>query len=428
MNSNSNNNIKAQVERIIQGLDQQISVANKNNSKNIADSRALNDKINQGLQGIKGAVEKLQPLIDNLRRKIDELKNKSVSTGDYIGDNTEEIRQLKERINELMSEIQKGNNENRLYREHLSQLHSQQQLMNQEITRLKEQLGNTGAETESIRQELNERNNRIQQFQKAIQDQEQLFRERMQQWAQKEENYERTIQQLNESIAIIKQQNVELTQQKVVLDKLIEQSIDAIGRAGQALTQVQDQKINTTQYDAILSDIRNTIDQVGQALTELNSNSPGNSASSSRNPGRIPLNTEININGQNFTLGSIIDQLITKNKQMQGNPSNKYANALNNIRIATTPESIPGILKNNGIYFNNGRIIGGKLSKKSRKTKRKLRRRRQKGGYTYNKNAQRRTFSSKSSSPRSSSSSKSSSKTSSLHKDKARGSKTRKTL
>jgi hypothetical protein len=128
-------------------------------------------------------------------------------------------------------------------------------------------------------------------------------------------------------------------------------------------------------------------------------------------------------------LGYIKGQLERKSAQLtRNNPNitNKYALALNDIRNTTIPGSIPGIISKHNIEFNGDMIIGGKLSKKSRKTKRKLKRR-QKGGYTYNKNAQRRTFSSKtSSSPRSSS--RSSSKTSSLHKDKARGSKTRKTL
>jgi hypothetical protein len=164
--------------------------------------------------------------------------------------------------------------------------------------------------------------------------------------------------------------------------------------------------------------------------------SPGSSSSysaaasppsSPRSPPRIPLDTQIFFSpGQVFTLQEIIDQLNFKNNQMRrSDPNNKYARALSNIRIAASPQDIPGIIRNNSIYINNGRIIGGKRSRKIKKTK-KIRRRRQKGGYQYNEKSKRRRFTTSVPNSSTSRTTRTSSKTtSSLNKDK---SKTRKTL
>ena len=104
--------------------------------------------------------------------------------------------------------------------------------------------------------------------------------------------------------------------------------------------------------------------------------------------------TKINIDGKDYKFGYIISELTKKNTQMGNKAGNKYLLALNNIRIAPTPDSIPRILKLNGIEFtNNDAIKGGKRRRKSKKTQKKRNVRKQKGGFEYSGKSKRRRFS-----------------------------------
>ena len=239
------------------------------------------------------------------------------------------------------------------------------------------------------------------------------------------------MEELTNENAELKRQHFQLTQK-----------ISEIRNQIDALNNADDKDPTPTQINELLKQITTMLNEItsnqpppseGGLLSSLFS--PGSSSSSSaaasppsspRSPPRIPLDTQIFFSpGQVFTLQEIIDQLNFKNNQMRrSDPNNKYARALSNIRIAASPEAIPGIIRNNSIYINNGRIIGGKRSRKTKKTK-KIRRR-QKGGYQYNEKSKRRRFTTSVPNSSTSRTSRTSSKTtSSLNKDK---SKTRKTL
>jgi hypothetical protein len=85
---------------------------------------------------------------------------------------------------------------------------------------------------------------------------------------------------------------------------------------------------------------------------------------------------------------NIIQELDRKSSQ-SGNVQ-KYLDALQQLRQSgVTAADVAGILRRNGIDYKNNRIMGGKNSKKNRK--------KQKGGFRYNKHSKRRSISSKSS-------------------------------
>jgi hypothetical protein len=65
----------------------------------------------------------------------------------------------------------------------------------------------------------------------------------------------------------------------------------------------------------------------------------------------------------------------------------KYADAIPQVRAATTPDEITQILRSNSINYKNGNMMGGKRTKKIRK---------QKGGFVYRANTKRKSLSSNS--------------------------------
>jgi hypothetical protein len=105
---------------------------------------------------------------------------------------------------------------------------------------------------------------------------------------------------------------------------------------------------------------------------------------------KMPGDTQIVLDGANFTLDNLLLQLQAKSQQQPGNPANKYAMAAQQIKNANSVGDINDILtRANIMTTRNGLIKGGrrtrKLSKKGGKKSKKV----QKGGYTYKSNKRR---------------------------------------
>ena len=110
---------------------------------------------------------------------------------------------------------------------------------------------------------------------------------------------------------------------------------------------------------------------------------------------RLPGNTNILYDNANFTLDNLILQLKSKSDQQPGNPANKYAQAIQQIKNAADASDINEILTRlNIMTTRSGLIRGGKYTKKSKKggkTKKIY-----KGGFVYKSNKKRRSLSSSS--------------------------------
>lgn len=108
---------------------------------------------------------------------------------------------------------------------------------------------------------------------------------------------------------------------------------------------------------------------------------------------RLPGDTNILYDNANFTLDNLIAQLKSKSDQQPGNPANKYAQAIQQIKNAADASDINEILTRlNIMTTRNGLIRGGKYTKKSKKggkTKKIY-----KGGFVYKSNKKRRSISS----------------------------------
>ena len=377
---------KQKLEETIRKLDQQIQITTCINKENMDNTTKFNTDMTRWLGLINTQVLSLKPLIGNLQNLIKQLKSESGKVVDTGNDNSEMIRNLQEQL------AQK----------------------NAEIADLKKQQ----PEGEQMLGE----------------DMQAKFQEQLQ-------DYQRQIADLNTQIQTLQAENRKLATDKQVLDEMVNQSYQAIVRAGQTLGQVQKQQINEEEFKRVLTGIHDEVEQIKTDLTDLLGGPPsatGNSSSSSSASGnsssqnKIPNDTQINIDGKDYKFGYIINELTRKNTQMGNKAGNKYLLALNNIRIAPTPDSIPRILKLNGIEFtNNDAIKGGKRRRKSKKTQKKRNVRKQKGGFEYSGKSKRRRFSvtrstsqQRSSQPRNSSQPKSSYETqSSVPNYRARGTK-----
>jgi len=332
---------KQKLEETISKLDQQIQITTGINKENMDNTTKFNTDMTRWLGLINTQVLSLKPLIGNLQNLIKQLKSESGKVVDTGNDNSEMIRNLQEQL------AQK----------------------NAEIADLKKQ------QPEG----------------------EQMLREDMQ---QKIQDYQRQIADLNTQIQTLQAENRKLATDKQVLDEMVNQSYQAIVRAGQTLGQVQKQQINEEEFKKVLTGIHDEVEQIKTDLTNLLGGPPTSSSSSSSASGnsssqnKIPNDTQINIDGKDYKFGYIISELTRKNTQMGNKAGNKYLLALNNIRIAPTSESIPRILKLNGIEFtDSGAIKGGKRRRKSKKTQKKRNVRKQKGGFEYSGKSKRRRFS-----------------------------------
>ena len=338
---------KQKLEETIRKLDQQIQITTGINKENMDNTTKFNTDMTRWLGLINTQVLSLKPLIGNLQNLIKQLKSESGKVVDTGNDNSEMIRNLQEQL------AQK----------------------NAEIADLKKQ------QPEG----------------------EQMLREDMQtKFQQQLSDYQKQIADLNTRIQTLQAENRKLATDKQVLDEMINQSYQAIVKAGQTLGQVQKQQINEEEFKRVLTGIHDEVELIKTDLTNLLGGPPsgtGNSSSSSASGNSSSVNkiandTQINIDGKDYKFGYIINELTRKNTQMGNKAGNKYLLALNNIRIAPTPDSIPRILKLNGIEFtNNDAIKGGKRRRKSKKTQKKRNVRKQKGGFEYSGKSKRRRFS-----------------------------------
>lgn len=104
-------------------------------------------------------------------------------------------------------------------------------------------------------------------------------------------------------------------------------------------------------------------------------------------PVRLPDNTQITMDGEQVSLGTIRQQLRTKQQATTRFPAdqNKYYKALTAVNAATTAVEVIAALYDNRVEWKNNKINGGRSNKKYNKSKMHSTRKSQQGGFTYDK-------------------------------------------
>ena len=364
---------KQRLEDSIAKLDQQIQITTGINKENMDNTTKFNKDMTRWLGLINTQVLSLKPLIGNLQNLINNLKTASGKVVDTGNSNDEMIRNLQEQLAQKNAEVDN-------FKRQMPLAENQQML---------------GEETQ-------------QRFQQQLQD------------------YQRQIVDLNNRIQILQEENRKLTTDKQVLDEMVNKSYQAIVRAGQTLGQVQKQQINERDFANTLQGIHAEVEQIKNELATLlggpptSSSSSSSSASSSSagpNPPRdenfilsqFTPNVLDNAYWKDMPLREIITNLYQRpTVNRDGVTPSKYRNALDEIIGFGNTINVPKLSKifqNNRITnLKNNELEGGKRSRKFKKTQKKMKVRKQKGGYEYNGKSKRRRFSvtRSTSSPRSS--------------------------
>jgi chromosome segregation ATPase len=330
---------------------------------------ALDEELKKtGVEGTQAA-EQLQQLTDNNAKQLQE-KDSQLSA--LQEQNTAQIKQLTE---ENAKQLQ----------EKVDQLTALQEENNAKIKILQDEIAAKEAALNQQGSEAGEKSNQIQS--------------EIDQLNAANQSKQEMIDTLKNDIIALKSENDDLI-------KRIISATQAISEATGKLREFENPAaFNQTDLDAKFKEIEVSLQQIsnsiqgnsveinqesGQLLPEQNNN-VDKVATRLTPQGRLPLDAQIQINGQNFTLEEIRKQLAEKKRTVsKSNPTGakKYADALSAIQMAASQEDVIKGLQSNSVVIKNGAVMGGKKTKKIRKQKN----RKQKGGYTYKSNAKRRNL------------------------------------
>lgn len=378
-------------------------------------------QINQRIQSLSGLVTQLKTTSDTLQTQVNN-NNNNVSEKDA------QIQRLNEQIQQLQAEKEQIQNQ---FNQEKQQIQGQMQQKQQQIDNLEAQLRQVTQEKEdlnnektALQQELNSRGDtqaqhaqeieRLTQqaeqqqteLNQRIQECENRINELQQQLREKDEQHNQTIQQHTDqqntaaqNAEGLQRQVTELTNQNNTLLEKIRQASEAIDSAANDLETISNAVPNATtkqEIDQLLSEIDASIQNITQATQ---GQAPVAQAQSRVAPNAPISLSDIN-SGQkiNMSLDNLTTMLARKASQLRrNNPNspNKYADALNQINSATSPEQISDIIMRSGISVKDGNVSGGK-----RKTKKN---RKQKGGFTYKSSSRRKSITSVTGSKRASS-------------------------
>ena len=283
-----------------------------------------------------------------------------------------------------------------------------------EIARLKQDLANSQQQQQDLEQTYNIRFHELTEEKDKMETSQDQMRQMINQLKTQEEYLKQQIlesearyrqlqgimTQLSEENQLLKQQHIDLTKKikdiraqidiLITTDKVDPQQItDLLAQINKIIDEINDDSSSGNNSSGIVGDLLSGLTGNNSSSSSSSSSSSGTGSSSSgRN--RLPLTTQIDYGGFNLTLDDIVTSLKFKNSQMRTDPNNKYAKALNELGSANNSQDIVTILSKNNIPIKSGRITGGK---KSKKTKKRRRVRKQKGGFEYSGKSKRRRFS-----------------------------------
>jgi chromosome segregation ATPase len=416
---------------------------------NNASKARFSSKIIEKLSQINDKVIEIGTYITTLKDELNTLRLKSNDNSSQIGDKTKEVDLLKAQLTQLdeekknaIAELEKLKqqyadstaqtqtqiNECEAKFRELTDVHAK---ITEQKNALDEQLKKTGVEgeeyaaklqqlTDTNTQQLQEKDKQLtllqeqntaqmKQLQDEIAAKEATFNQQGVDAGEKATQIQSQIEQLTiekqEKDNQIAQLQADITALKTENEDLIARIIaatQAISSATDTLRQFDDPAaFNETELDAKFKQLELSLQQISNAIqgnsVPINQESgqllpqQNNVASQLTAQGRLPLDAQIQIDGKNFTLEEIRKQLAEKKRVLsRTNPTGakKYADALNAIQMAASQEDVIKGLRSNTITFNDeGKIKGGKKTKKTKKNKK------QKGGYTYKSNSKRRKIS-----------------------------------
>jgi len=226
------------------------------------------------------------------------------------------------------------------------------------------------------------------------------------------------IEGLNQQIQQLTQQNEDYKNRIIAVTQAINQATQNLGQ----LTNVNIDAKNSQQITSAIETIEQSIKNISMALDsqqpqqiqqqqiqqqqiqqqqiqqqEQIQQSQRKQWSNQYPPSVMDPNTTLSLFGvQNFKLGNLMNGLKEKSlenqKPFKQGYQDRFAQALNEIQDAKTPQAIQSILQSKQIKYNRQQgYYGGKKTKKNKKNKKT---KKQKGGFRYNLNSRRKVLSS----------------------------------
>lgn len=385
--------------------------------KSAQDKKAFSGFIISKLSEINSKIKGLAEKIKQLKEQVDNLQGQVNNNLTGITDKDKQIQQLQQQLQELSNQKQELTNQlqalstksvdetNRMqqqidnYEAKIRTLTAENEGIKSQLVALNTELTNKGdlsAEHAKQLQQLQDANKtQIAELTKQIEAKDLAIRTEA-------ENNQQIIEQLKQQINDItnaettgKSQIQQLQEQLIQLQKQNDDLVQRIIAATQAINAATDnlnQLMDDTENQKNIQDVNNLFKELEASIEDISRAIQGQPIKGIVSV-KIPLDQIMNIQGVQISVGDLLHDLTVKSKQI-GNPNNKYSDALNKIKSLVDSNEIPQVLMNNNIEFKNGKVFGGKTSRKTKKI------RNQKGGFTYKTHSKRKKLTSVMSSTR----------------------------
>jgi len=360
------------------------------NTGSIGDKEALVQRLTQQVSELEAQRNILQTQLDELKQKtmadIAGFQSRIDDCESRFRAITDENKVLTERVRALEAELA-GRGD--IQAQHAQELKAQADAF---AAQAQETMRQNDEEKAKLREEILYNSQQLEGCERELSKAEEKI-------AQNDANIDASQAQLRGQIDVLNGQVAALTTQNADLKSRIEAATVAINQASGNLEQL----INAFPNAQSNEDFRGIFDEITQSIQDIDHLIEGNGIPI--NPGPVPP-VPVPVPPRSKTRNNSVlppDTMITV-QTIEGTPLQirfstlvvdlgnkrgvqKYIQTLAEVRAATTPEEVSRILQKDGIKYKNGKMMGGRKTKKLRK---------QKGGFLYKTNTKRRSLSSNS--------------------------------
>ena len=429
-------NFQRSMDRL-EGLNDRIRTGLQNKSDFSANLLARLRQINEQIRGLADKITRLKQRLDALQLQVDGNTGSITDKDTQIQQLTQQVRELEDQRNQLQTQlrdiqlksgedlavmqsriddfearIRSITDENKALTERVraldAELAGRGDIQTQHAAELKSQADAFAAQAQETMRQNEEEKARLRDEIRAnverLQEREQELERAQATIAENNARIDQSQAELREQIRVLTEQVATLTGQNADLTGRIEAATVAINQASDNLEQLIDAFPNAQSSE----EFRALFDEITQSIQDLDHLIEGNGmplqpppppgmpavpgspesppAAARRKPQpALDPNTMISVpvaGGANIEVrySKVIVDLNNKRS------IKKYADAIPQVRAATTPDEVAQALRANGIYYQpSGNMKGGRKTKKIRN---------QKGGFVYRANTKRRSLSS----------------------------------
>jgi myosin heavy subunit len=366
-----------QFKLMVDGLQGQVN----NNAANV---KAKEDEIARATQQVAGLEEQKKQLTDQLAQAQQQLAQQGQEAQQKINDHEAQLRDLTAKNAEIQKQLDTVN----------AELAGKNDLQAQQAEAARQQLENQAKanqeQQEKLTARINELEANLQGIQQQLQDKTAEAAAQVDTINKKEQEGQAQIAGLTAQVNDLQNKNNELIERIATATGVINATVEKLQELMQDELNPNDIAKEFDEIELAIGNIARVIQGQAPVQQGLGPPQPAQQAV-------LSGDTPITFQGKTLTLDVIKVQLNAKSAQLIRNKyrgENKYRVALDALQTARTPEDVVRIITP---CYTEGRITGGKRTKKIRRN--------QKGGFIYKQKSKRRSISSSTRRKRSSKSS-----------------------